>query len=537
VGDTDELLSWLVDKSLLQPVGGGTRLRMLETIREYGAGQLAERGEADQARRRHAAYYSDLMNDAMPRLLTRNQLTWLAAVEADRDNVLTALRYWCEAEEAGRAITLAVSVSSLAFLLGNQADISEWIGHAVVVPGEADPDMRTVADVLNSLMKTIGPDGEAGQLDSGLTDSVLADRVEALALGAFPLAGLLRPAYAILTQDTERGRRYIDEALASQDEWLVAGAWMLSAAFAENVGDVDAMRAAAAQALNRFRVLGERWGLSSALRITGGVRMRDGDLDGAAAAFAEAGRVLAELGSRDDEANLRLQLAEIAARRGDLDAARGYYAAARDAAESAGPGMDLAIASSSSAMFEAMLGDVAAARPLHAAAREWLTLSSPGHPAHHPIAAAVAAAGVIIAIADADLPLARACAAEAYREGIAAEDMTHFAGIAGVLAYLAHGLGQPDRAAQMLGACTAVRGGEDPTSLPLTQLGPRLREVLGEERYARAYATGRGLDRAEAILRLDPATLGSDPARVPAHRQREEDNQHAGDPRERPADL
>ena len=41
--DIDDLLSSLVDKSLLQPVDGGARLRMLETIREYGAEKLAER--------------------------------------------------------------------------------------------------------------------------------------------------------------------------------------------------------------------------------------------------------------------------------------------------------------------------------------------------------------------------------------------------------------------------------------------------------------------------------------------------------------
>jgi predicted ATPase/DNA-binding SARP family transcriptional activator len=53
--DIDDLLSSLVDKSLLQPVraargeatpeAGGSRLRMLETVREYGSEQLAGRGE------------------------------------------------------------------------------------------------------------------------------------------------------------------------------------------------------------------------------------------------------------------------------------------------------------------------------------------------------------------------------------------------------------------------------------------------------------------------------------------------------------
>lgn len=111
---------------------------MLETIREYGAERLAERAEVGDVRRRHAEYYSDLMNEAAPHFLTRDQLAWLKAAEADRDNILAALHYWCDAQDAARAIVLAVTLSGLAFMLGNQGDIPELIGQAVAVPGEAD---------------------------------------------------------------------------------------------------------------------------------------------------------------------------------------------------------------------------------------------------------------------------------------------------------------------------------------------------------------------------------------------------------------
>jgi len=511
LGDTDELLSSLVDKSLLQPVYGGTRLRMLETIREYGADKLAERGEADEARRRHAAYYSDLMNEALPNLLTRDQLAWLKAVEADRDNILAALRHWCDAQDAARALALAVSVSILAFLLGNHADIAEWIGQAIAVPGEADPNLRTAAEAMHVVTLTTSMDGAAGEAEEAQVQERgfpgLAARVEALDVEALPLAGLLRPAYAMFTQDSERARRYVDEALTSQDEWLAAAALILSAALAENDGDTDTLRLAAAQALDRFRVLGERWGLSMSLRIVGGLRMLDGDLDGADAAFSEASRLLTEMGSRDDESHMRLQFAEIAARRGDTEAARESYAAARAAAESAGSGMDVAIVSAAAARFEAGLGHVELARPMYAAAEQGLAQLGPGHPGRHHMAAMVWASGVMIAIADRDLPLARERAATAYGAGVAATDMPLLAVVAAALAHLACALDQPDRAAEILGACTAVRGGDDPTDLTVTLLGPRLREVLGDERYARAYATGRALGRAEAITRLDPAAL------------------------------
>ncbi|HEY6790646.1 MAG TPA: hypothetical protein VI365_25395, partial [Trebonia sp.] len=509
--DIDELLSSLADKSLLQPVDGGTRLRMLETIREYGAEKLAERAvrgtsELQVVRRRHAVYYADLMNEATPRLLTRDQLTWLGAVEADRDNILAALRYWCDVQDAGRAIALALSVATVAFLLGDNADITELIALTVTLPGEVDPDLRTVADALHMVTLTIGAEDHARPVeDYGYPD--LADRIEALNFDSLPLAALLRPGYAMFTQDSERARRYIDEALASQDEWVVAAMWLVSALLAENSGDMDTVRSASAQALARFRALGERWGLSSALRMVANIQVLDGDLDGAAEAFSESGHMLNEMGSRDDESHMRMQLANIAARRGDLTAAREFYQAALEAAESDQMGMDVPVASAGYAMFEVTVGNAELARPLNAAAEQGLARLSSGHPARQHMVAVVAASGLMLALADGDLPLARERAATMHQAARASEDMPLTATTGGVVACLAHALGQPERAARMLGACAAVRGEEDPTDLMVTHFGSRFLAALGPDAYGRAYRAGTELSRTEALALLDPATL------------------------------
>ena len=37
----------------------------------------------------------------------------------------------------------------MALLLGNDADMAEWIGEALAVPGEVDPDLRTIAEALH----------------------------------------------------------------------------------------------------------------------------------------------------------------------------------------------------------------------------------------------------------------------------------------------------------------------------------------------------------------------------------------------------
>ena len=527
--EVDELLSSLVDKSLLQPLAGGMRVRMLETIREYGAEKLAGRGETVELRRRHAVYYSRLMSEAAPILLTRDQLTWLKAITDDRDNIIAALHYWCDEQDAGRALTLAVSIGTMSLLLGNDADVATWVSEALAVPDSpadaADPDLRVIAEAIHAVTGVMvvtaqdhaedaqpaapgsGPPSPGRGLGPGLGSPGLAERLDALDISKFPLAALVRVAYAMFTRDTGRVRAYLDHGFASRDEWLVAATWLMSAAIAENEGKLDEMRAATDTALDRFHTLGERWGLSGALRSLGTIRMIDGDLDGAAAAFTEASRVLAELGSSDDEAFLRIRLAEVAARRGDLDGARKLYDAARAAAEADGSVSHQGIPLASGAMFELALGRVEAARPLHADAARWLAQIAPAHPVRDVMAAMVAATGTAIAVADGDLRLAREQAAAAYQAAVAAEDMPVLAQVSVTQAGLALALGQPGRAASMLGAAAAVRGGDDPTDLLVRQVETRLRDALGERRYTDAYEAGKALSRAEATAYLDPARI------------------------------
>jgi len=521
--DADELLSSLVDKSLLQPLGDRTRLRMLETIREYGAEKLAARGEVGELRRRHAAHYSGLMREAAPRLLTRDQLSWLAVLRADRDNILAALRYWCDADDAGNALSLAVSLAVMAMLFGNNSDVAEWIGEALTVPGEADASLRTIAEAFHLVASVMDPAAEgpaAGTAADGTAaDGTAADgtaaaypglteRLDALDIERYPVAGLLRPVYAMFIKDYGRQRLYFDQARAGRDEWLVAAAWLSAARAAENEGNLVQMRIAVAEAVGRFRALGERWGLSNALQIVAGIRMLDGDLDGANAEYDEAGRLLAELGSHEDLSEVQLRRAEIAARRGDLAKARELSATARALAESGGTPIDRGIAAAWWADFEVTWGDIDAARPLHTVAERHLARFGPTHPVREHLEAIVAATGARIAIADGDLPRAREQASRSYHAAAGAQDMPLLALASGTAAELALALGQPELAAELLGASAAVRGYADPTDAAAVTLAPRLRAALGADRYARCHATGQALGRAEAIERLDPATFG-----------------------------
>ena len=79
-----DMVDQLVSKSLVvaEPAWGGTRYRLLETIRQYAAEVLAESGETDRARRRHAAEFLRLAEtEREPAVLLREQDNFRAALE------------------------------------------------------------------------------------------------------------------------------------------------------------------------------------------------------------------------------------------------------------------------------------------------------------------------------------------------------------------------------------------------------------------------------------------------------------------------
>ena len=89
----------LVVKSLLQAregVEGEPRFAMLPIIAEYGREVLAESGEMEALRARHAAYYLALAEAIEPRLQGPRPAAWLDRLDGEYDNLRAALRWGLE---------------------------------------------------------------------------------------------------------------------------------------------------------------------------------------------------------------------------------------------------------------------------------------------------------------------------------------------------------------------------------------------------------------------------------------------------------
>jgi predicted ATPase/transcriptional regulator with XRE-family HTH domain len=177
-GDVLDLLTRLVDKSLAaaQTGEGGevTRYGLHETIRQYAAEKLAERGEADEARRRHARYYLTLVQETAPAVmrhtgmpvqfgLTVGCVPWLRRLDAERDNLRAALAWGLrearETQDVDTGVQLALWQFVFWSIRGPRPEGREWLERALA---HTDPAARpqTRARLLSALVDFVQPMGE-----------------------------------------------------------------------------------------------------------------------------------------------------------------------------------------------------------------------------------------------------------------------------------------------------------------------------------------------------------------------------------------
>src|SRR5262249_30810125 len=92
-GSGPDLVAALVDKSLVaveadQP---GVRSGLLQTVRDFAIGRLAEAGEPAPLLAAHTAYFLRFAERIEPLLRTGEQRYWLARLDADEDNLNAVL--------------------------------------------------------------------------------------------------------------------------------------------------------------------------------------------------------------------------------------------------------------------------------------------------------------------------------------------------------------------------------------------------------------------------------------------------------------
>ena len=144
-----DLVSRLVEKSLVlaEDAGDAVRYRLLETLRDYGAGRLAEAGETEVTQRRHRDFFLSLADDWWKQALTswyRWWEPWTRGGEIEQDNYRAALEWSLARGEHVPALRMLRALWAYWWYAG-QVDVQDWAERAVAQAGDSvDPSLWQV---------------------------------------------------------------------------------------------------------------------------------------------------------------------------------------------------------------------------------------------------------------------------------------------------------------------------------------------------------------------------------------------------------
>ena len=136
-GETLALLERLVAQSLISSGGSEDvpRFTMLETIREFGLERLAEHGEREVARDRHAAFFLSLAEEAELHLhgAAGNQTGWFARIDAEFDNLRTAIIWALNQQDGTRPLRIIVGLKATWTPDSTWGEVRPWVEAALAL--------------------------------------------------------------------------------------------------------------------------------------------------------------------------------------------------------------------------------------------------------------------------------------------------------------------------------------------------------------------------------------------------------------------
>jgi predicted ATPase/class 3 adenylate cyclase/DNA-binding XRE family transcriptional regulator len=337
-GDVDEnslldLLTNLVEKSLVVVKADGQRYGMLETVRQYAQEKLIASGEAETYYEAHLNYFLKLAEDAEPHLKGAGQIHWINRLEEELDNLRIAL---------DRAASSSTNQES-----GLKLSSALWrFWQRSIRAGEG----RTyLARLLNQA--AVGKAGEslayakaftaAGALAYFQSDYVSAQAFRQEALDLFrklrdpngiadSLHGLGN--IALSQGNYEIARSMYEESLAIRQKLgqrePLAGTLSNLGLIAYNEGDYITARSLEIESYIIFQEFGNRAGIGFALNLLGNIARHQGDLRAARRYHEESIACCQQAADQWGLANALNGLADVTLAEGDLSAA---YSLCRDA--------------------------------------------------------------------------------------------------------------------------------------------------------------------------------------------------------------
>ncbi|WP_018657924.1 ATP-binding protein [Actinomadura flavalba] len=297
--DVLDVLTRLVEKSIVLCERDGRRYRMLDTLREYGAERLTEGGERAAVMLRHRDHYLRLAEEARREELGARQLEWLARLRDENAHLRVALEFSLTTpgeEETGLHLTDVLR--NYWMCLGKFEDARRWQDRALKATDGLPQAHRQRAWVAYARGMI---EVQCGAADAARRCFEAADAADDPALGAHLLHG--RGLIALFEARLEDARARIEEAraefdrLGHRDPMALLSGPHLSSVLALLSQWPEAL-AVAEQAVARDGDGGEKWHHSFALYARGAALWWLDRRDEAVTDLLECLRVKEELGDQ-----------------------------------------------------------------------------------------------------------------------------------------------------------------------------------------------------------------------------------------------
>ena len=323
-----DLLTSLVDKSLVlaETEGDSSRYRMLETVREYAAGQAEAQPDAGLLQR-HARYYVDLAREAHVGLNGADQGLWAQRLDVDHDNLRAVLRRSLRSGENDAALVLCGLLFRYWYFRGHFREGRACCTETLEAAKDHPPDA--------SLANALG----AAAAFAYLCDD--PDACESLNLRALEIRRAIGDSWGVTQSlnmlalvnrnrgDYATARELYAELLSICRETgdpHTLGVGLSNLGVVENeLGNREAARACNQEALETYLRIGDKRRAGEVYNNMGLVAYSEGQLEEALRHHEESARLFQELDDRRNVASAHGNLANIAWKLGDRTRALDCY--------------------------------------------------------------------------------------------------------------------------------------------------------------------------------------------------------------------
>jgi predicted ATPase/class 3 adenylate cyclase len=467
-----DLIESLADKSLIQLTGDESRIRMLQTIRDFGQERLAESPERQVIAQRHAAYFLAIAEEAEELLAGSEQTRWLDLLEREQANLRAAIDWLRNEGQIEEALRIGGALWRFWWLRGDIDEGRDQLESLLAQTAPVSPAVR--AKALNA----------AGVLaeSQGDWDTATCLHQESLELFrqigdqhgvAWSLNNL--GVVAVSQGDYARAQALLEENLAvaeeADDTASIATALNDLGLIAHSRHDYNQATELRTRSLALFRTLGDESHVARALNNLGTAAMELGEYERAQVLLTESLALHRHVGDRQATASTLSNLAETVGSLGDADTAMGLYRESYSLALEGGNRLYAAIAMEGLATLTRLHGEEGVAQTRF---REALLL---------------------------------------YRS---VSDKQGIASCLSGLATVAASQGRAEEAAVLLGAASRMCDEHDELTLPgLADAVESLRSTMGEEVFEAAWQSGRAMAIDQVMDQIAAQTRSNTPRLAP----------------------